>query len=144
MIIDRFFPFFDMSKTLDEMDRLFGSVGRPTSFRSVPRGTFPAINIYDQDDAVILTAEIPGVSKDDLELSVLGKSVTLKGQRRAENAPNVTYYRNERPTGPFERTLTLPDSVKADSAKADYRDGILHVRIEKARPEKARRITIKS
>ena len=63
---------------------------------------------------------------------------------QAQDAGNVAYYRNERPTGPFERTLTLPHSVKADSAKADYRDGILRVRIEKARPEKARKIKIKS
>jgi len=144
MTIDRLFPFFDMSKTLEEMDRIFGSVGRPASLRSVPRGTFPAINIYDQDDSVILTAEVPGVSKDALELSVLGKSVTLKGERKAEETGAVSYYRNERPMGRFERTLTLPDSVKADSAKADYQDGILRVRMAKARPEKARKVKIKS
>jgi len=144
MMIDRFFPFFDMSKTLEEMDRIFGSVGRPTSLRSVPRGTFPAINIYDQGDSVTLTAEVPGVSKDDLELSVLGKIVTLKGQRKAEDTGEVSYYRNERPMGPFERTLALPDSVKADSAKADYTDGILRVKMDKTEPEKAKKVEIKS
>lgn len=88
--------------------------------------------------------EDPGVSKDDLELSVLGKNVTLRGERKAQDTGDVTYYRHERPTGRFERTLTLPDSVKADSAKADYHDGILRVRIEKARAEKAKKVKIRS
>lgn len=144
MMIDRFFPFFDVSKTLEEMDRIFGSVGRPASVRSVPRGTFPAINIYDQGDSVTLTAEAPGLSKEGLELSVLGKSVTLRGERKAEEAGEVIYYRNERPVGRFERTLTLPDSVKADSAKAEYCDGILRVSMDKAKPERVKKVKIKS
>lgn len=144
MMIDRFFPFFDLSKTLEEMDRIFGSSGRPLGLRSVPRGTFPAINIYDQGDSVVVTAEVPGVDKDKLELSVLGKTMTLKGKRPAEEAEGVRYYRNERPTGSFERTLTLADSVKGDSVKAEYRDGILRVSMEKAEAEKARKVEIKS
>ncbi len=144
MMVDRFFPFFDLSKTLEEMDRIFASSGRPVGLRSVPRGTFPAINVYDQGDSVVVTAEAPGVDKDSFELSVLGKMLTLKGQRKAEEMENVSYYRNERPTGRFERTLTLADSVKGDSVQAEYRDGILRVTMEKAEAEKARRVPIKS
>lgn len=137
------FPYFDIAKTLGEMDRILGSVGRPESFRSVPRGTFPAINIYDQGDHVVLTAEIPGVNKEELDLSVLGKTITMKGERPADCSDN-TYCRRERVTGPFERTVTLPDWVDPKTAEAEYRNGVLRVRLAKAEQEKAKQIQIKS
>jgi HSP20 family protein len=145
MLGDRWFPFFDVAKTLEEMDRAFGRMGRPLSLRSVPRGTFPAINMYEQDDAVVLTAEVPGVDPDDLEVTVLGDSVVLKGERKAADVSNGDrLYRRERPTGSFTRTLTLPEQIDADSVKAEYRNGILRIRMDKAEKAKAKKIQIKS
>ena len=88
MLLNSWFPFFDVAKTLDEMDRMFGTRGAPLGLRSVPRGTFPAINVYDRGESVVLTAEIPGVKADDLDLSVLNDSVTLKGQRNGSAGEN--------------------------------------------------------
>ncbi len=145
MFMDQWFPFFDVGKTLQEMDRALGHMGRPLSLRSVPRGTFPAINIYQQDDAIVLTAEVPGLQPEDLDLTVLNESVTLAG-RRAETGrpPENRFYRRERPAGPFSRTVTLPDKVDPDSVKAEYRNGILAVHMTKAEEAKVRKIAIKS
>jgi len=145
MLTDMWFPFFDVGKTLEEMDRMFGRVGQPLGLRSVPRGTFPAINIYEQADKVVLMAEIPGVKPEELDLTVLGDSVTLKGQRAQEDLPDgERLYRRERPMGTFARTVTLPEQIDPDSVQAQYKDGVLTVHMDKAEKAKARKVTIKS
>jgi len=142
MLVDRWFPFFDVGKTLEEMDRMFG---QPLGVRSVPRGTFPAVNIYEQDDGIVLMAEVPGVKPERLDLTVLGDAVTLKGQRQEEDLPNGDrFYRRERPVGSFARTVTLPEAINPDSVKAEYKNGVLKVHMEKAEQAKAKKITIKS
>ncbi len=145
MFMDHWFPFFDMGKTLEEMDRVLGRMGRPLGLRSVPRGTFPAINIYQQDDAIVLTAEAPGLQPEDLELTVLNESVTLAGRRQETDRPQDNRFcRRERPSGPFSRTVALPEKVNPDSVKAEYRNGVLIVRMTKAEEAKVRKIAIKS
>jgi len=144
MLLDRWFPFFDVDKTLEEIDRMFGTAGLPLGLRSVPRGTFPAVNLYDQGNTVVLTAEIPGVKTEDLDLMVLNDSVTLKGQRTDEVKENDQFHRKERPTGSFTRTLSLQNPVDPDSVKAEYRNGILKVTMEKSEEVKAKKIEIKS
>jgi len=145
MVVDRWFPFFDVGKTLEEMDRMFGQMGQPLSVRSVPRGTFPAVNVYEQDDGIILMAEVPGVKPGQLDLIVQGDSVTLKGQRQEEDLPNGDrFYRRERPVGAFTRTVTLPEPIDPNSVKAEYKNGVLKVHMEKAEQAKAKKITIKS
>ena len=144
MLLSRWDPFFDMSKTLEEMDRIFNAANRPLGLRSVPRGTFPAINIYNQGDQMVLLAEIPGVNPDDLELTVLEDTVTLKGDRSSDSNDEDRIYRRERVAGEFSRTLTLPDSVDPDKVSAEYKNGVLRVSLEKAEPAKARQIKIQS
>jgi HSP20 family protein len=144
MLFDPWSPFFDVQKTLNEMDRILSAVGQPLGLRSVPRGTFPAINVYEQGNAAVLTAEIPGVKAKDLELTVLGDSITLKGERRDEAGENERYYRKERPVGSFVRTVTLPTAVDPGSVKAEYHDGVLTVRMEKEEKAKVRKVEIKS
>jgi len=144
MFLQRWSPFFDVQKTLDEMDRMLNAVGQPLGLRSVPRGTFPAINVYDQGNAAVLTAEIPGVAPEDVELTVLGDAVTLKGARKHEPADGERYYRRERPSGAFERTVTLPIAIDPNSVKAEYRNGVLTVHMEKEEKAKAKKVQIKS
>jgi len=145
MFMDQWFPFFDVGKTLEEMDRVLGRMGRPLGLRSVPRGTFPAINIYQHNDAVVLTAEVPGVQPEDLDLTVLNDSVTLTGRRKEAELPKDSrFYRRERPAGEFSRTVALPDAIDPNSVKAEYREGILSVRMAKAESAKVRKIAIKS
>jgi HSP20 family protein len=144
MFLGRWDSFFDMSKTLEEVDRMFNAANRPLGLRSVPRGTFPAINIYDQGESAVLVAEIPGIDPNELELTVLNDTVTIKGKRPFEANDEDRVYRRERWSGEFSRTLTLPDVVDPDNAHAEYKNGVLRVSLEKAEKAKAKRIQIKS
>ncbi|MBN1506941.1 MAG: Hsp20/alpha crystallin family protein [Sedimentisphaerales bacterium] len=145
MFDDRWFPFFDVGKTLEEMDRMFGQMGQPLDLRSVPRGTFPAVNVYEQGDGIVLMAEVPGVKPEQLDLSVLGDAVTLTGKREQEKLPDgQRFCRRERPMGSFTRTVTLPDAINPDSVRAEYNNGVLTVHMEKAEQAKAKKIAIKS
>ena len=144
MLLRRWDPFYDMSKTLEEMDRMFNATNRPLGLRSVPRGTFPAINVYDQGDKTVLFAEIPGINPDDLELTVLEDTVTIKGNRPFEGNGKERVYRRERVSGEFARTITLPDAINPDKVKAEYKNGVLRVFLEKAEPAKAKKIKIQA
>ena len=144
MLLRTWDPFFDMSKTLEEVDRMFNAVNRPLGLRSVPRGTFPAINIYDQGESAVLIAEIPGIDPNELELTVLNDTVTIKGKRLSDGNGDERVYRRERWTGEFSRTLTLPDVVDPDKTNAQYENGVLRVTLEKAEKAKAKKIQIKS
>ena len=144
MLLRAWDPFFDMSKTLEEVDRMFNAVNRPLGLRSVPRGTFPAVNIYDQGESAVLIAEIPGIDPNKLELTVLNDTVTIKGERRSEANNEDRVYRRERWNGEFSRTLTLPDVVNPEKVRAQYKNGVLRVALEKAEKAKAKKIQIKS
>jgi HSP20 family protein len=137
-------PFFDVEKTLNEMDRIFNAVGRPLHLRSVPRGTFPAVNLYDRGNETVLIAEMPGVKSEDVELTVVGDTITLQGRREETPSENEQYYRRERPMGAFNRTVTLPAAVNPDKVKAEYHDGVLRVTMGKAEEAKSRKVQIKS
>jgi HSP20 family protein len=144
MLLNNRFGFYDMDKMLDEVDRLFNTVNRPVGLRSVPRGTFPPINVYDKGDHAVMVAEVPGIDPEKLELSVVNDTVTLSGERFTDGEKEAHVYRRERVVGEFSRTITLPDAVDPDSVKAEYKDGILRVTMNKAEEAKARQIPIKS
>jgi len=144
MLLDNWFPFYDVSKTLDEVDRLFNTVNQPLGLRSVPRGTFPAINVYDEGEKAVLVAEVPGVDPKTLDISVLNDTVILKGERPDEANEAQRYYRRERVSGEFTRTITLPDPINQDTVKADYTNGVLKITMEKAEAAKAKRIPVKA
>jgi len=143
MWLDQWSPFFDVDKTLQEMDRMFSSMGRPLEIRSVPRGTFPAINLYDEGEAMVMVAETPGLKPEDLDLTVLDDTVTLKGGRSQEETDSSRYYRRERGLGDFARTVTLPVAVNPERVQAEYADGVLTVRMAKAEETKPKKIEIK-
>ncbi len=84
------------------------------------------------------------MKSEDFELTVLGDSLTVKGERKVEASEQERYYRRERPMGTFTRTVTLPTPVDTNSVKAEYRDGVLRVYMEKAEEAKAKKIKIAS
>jgi HSP20 family protein len=102
----------------------------------------PKVDVIDRDDEVLVRAEIPGVAKDDLDISVTDNTVTIKGETKRETKEEKgDYYRCEISHGTFARTLTLPANVDSDNAKAKFEDGVLELTIPKV--EKAKRRTIK-
>lgn len=144
MLLTKRFPFWDIERTFDEMNRVFDAFGGPLGLRSMPRGAFPAINLYDRAEELVLTAEVPGVKAEDLELSVVDNSVTLSGKREEAAEENARYYRRERSGGTFTRTLTLAEKVDRDRVSAEYRDGVLTVHLPKLQSAKPRSIQIKA
>ncbi|UCH23545.1 MAG: Hsp20/alpha crystallin family protein [Deltaproteobacteria bacterium] len=103
----------------------------------------PVVDIYDNDDAIVIKAELPGVSKKDITVDVNDRVLTLKGERSANNEVKEDhYYRRESTYGKFERTFTLPADVDPDKIKADYKDGILKIEVPKPEDKKPKQVTV--
>lgn len=123
--MSRFFDFFP--------SRLWGGMSSPR------------VDVYQTENDVIVKAEIPGVSKEDLNLYIDENSIRLSGQSRRENEfKDENVYRTERYYGSFSRVIPLPVEVKSEQAKAEYKDGILSITVPKVEPSKfkGRRINI--
>ena len=102
----------------------------------------PSVDVVERDEEVVLRAEVPGVEKKDIDVSITGNSVTIKGQtKHEEKEEKGEYYRCEISRGAFSRTVSLPASVDPDRANASFKDGILEITLPKV--EKAKRRTLK-
>ncbi|MBA4016678.1 MAG: molecular chaperone Hsp20 [Pirellula sp.] len=103
---------------------------------------FPSLNIWEESDVLYAEAELPGVKQEDLDLTVVGNQLTLKG-RRAPAAPETgTYHRRERAVGEFSRTVVLPYEVDADKVEASLVDGVLNLTLPKSAAAKPRKINV--
>lgn len=107
----------------------------------------PAVNVEESGDELLLTAEMPGMSQDDIELEIENNVLTIRGEKREEReegSEERRYHVWERRYGSFQRSFTLPRSVQADDITADFEDGVLHVRMPKSEEAKGRKIQIGS
>jgi HSP20 family protein len=105
---------------------------------------FPAINIWEDDRTLYAEAELPGLKMDDLEVSVLGDELTIKGGRREPACENATCHRQERRVGSFSRVIRLPVEVNPEKVQASLKDGVLTVTLPKAETAVPRKITVKA
>jgi HSP20 family protein len=121
-------------------------LGRFGTVRSSGRGAvFPAVNLYEASDAYVVTAELPGVRSEDIQVSVEGSTVALRGERKIEYPTDGTsIHRLERRSGSFRRAFELPVTVDADKAEAIHRNGVLMLRLPKAPEHRPRRITVQA
>jgi len=104
----------------------------------------PSVDIFEDKDRLILEAELPGMNREDFEISVENNILTLRGERKFEKkAEGDNYHRVERSYGSFTRSFTLPQTVTADGATADFENGVLRVSLPKREETKARKIEIK-
>jgi len=145
MSITRYDPFRDLRNLQEEVNRLFtGNVGRSFDDEGIARGSWsPSVDIYENKDHIILEAELPGMNREDFDLSVENNVITLRGERRFDKKDETdNYHRVERAYGSFTRSFTLPNTVTAEGATADYRNGVLRVTLPKRAETKARRIEI--
>lgn len=134
-------PFEELQGELDRMlATAFGAFGPTTS-----AGVFPLVNVFDQAEAYVVKAELPGVDPKKVEVQVEDDTLTLRGER-AFTEPNqeVAYHRRERGAGQFRRVLRIPGRLDAAGAKAQYRDGVLTVRIPKAKETRPQRVEIQA
>jgi HSP20 family protein len=128
-------PFEFMRRFGEEMDKLFGDFdfGRgwlpPALARGAGAGLWtPQIEMFEQDGELIVRADLPGLTRDDVNVEIDNDGITIEGERRSEQEENREgVYRSERSYGKFYRRLPLPDGVNADNANATFRDGVLEI-----------------
>src|SRR5918911_3321715 len=138
MVLNPFYggdPFREMRRLQDEFNRLF----QPAA---APRAGFPAINVYAHQDGVVLTAELPGVKQDDLDITVRRDTVTLRGERQDQPQGARAYHRRERGQGGFARTFGLPFQVDPEKVEAKLMDGVLTLTLERPEQDKPKRIRV--
>jgi HSP20 family protein len=146
MALMRWSPARDLLSVRDEMNRLFNEFfGRTEGQEDTwwAGAWVPPVDLYETDDALILTAELPGFAKDDVNVEIKDSTLTLKGQRSRETeAKEEQYRRRERAYGSFQRSLLLPTAVDTEKVTATYKDGILELRLPKSEAAKPKRIAI--
>lgn len=134
-------PFDILSDFQDEMNRAFG---RTLTRRDGWTKAFsPDIDIREEADRFILNADLPGMRKEDLDISILGNQLTLKGERKYEKeVKEKDYHYSERSYGTFSRSFQLPAEVDAGKVRATYQDGVLELVLPKSETSKRKQITV--
>ena len=147
MALVRWGPFEGLSTLRREMDRLFEHFFErgPTAMLG-DGGTFePAVEIADTKDNIVVKAQVPGVSKDNLHVDITDDYLTLKGEMKEEKTTEEQrFHRKEFRYGAFARTIPLPTTIKAEAAAAQLKDGVLTITLPKGEQSKAKQIPIKT
>jgi HSP20 family protein len=146
MSIVRYDPFRDLRTLQEEVNRLFSTnLTRAFGDEGIGRGAWaPSVDIYENKDQIVLEAELPGMKQEEFDLSIENNVITLRGERKFEKTDETdNYHRVERSYGSFTRSFTLPQTVSAEGATAEYSNGVLRVTLPKREETKARRIEVK-
>ena len=141
--------FREMDNMRKEMDELFRGVGSGTFETAFLPGVgthrFPRVNLSEDQDSYYLEALLPGVDENKVDLTVTGNTLTLSGERSEEKATDGrTWHRRERGNGKFLRTIELPSDINGKKVSAEYKNGVLTVRMAKAESAKPKKISITS
>lgn len=130
----------EMDQLQREMNRLFDA---PSSGRLLSPPSYPAINVWINDNGQIISAEMPGVSADDINIDVTGDALSISGVRKSEARPDdAVYHRRERSFGSFSRTVQLPFMVDTNKVEAQFKDGVLLVTLPRAEADKPKKVAI--
>lgn len=134
-----------LSDMFDQMNRMQRQLDRLLEHGGAGPLQFPPVNIYANDDGAMITAELPGVDPNDLDISAMQNTLTITGERSiAQPAQGQTWHRRERGEGRFARTIQMPFAIDPDSVAARCRDGVLEVRVARPEEAKPRKIAVKS
>lgn len=132
----------------EELDRLvtgaFNAPGVATAARFVTGRGFPAVNVWENDNNLFVEAEVPGFKSENLEITVVGDELSLKGERVTAERAEDAYHRRERSVTSFQRTIKLPSEVNADSVEASLTDGVLLLTLPKVEAAKPRKINVRT
>jgi HSP20 family protein len=146
MAMTRFDPFRDLAVLQDRMNRLFNESysGRNREDDLMSRGSWtPAVDIYEIEGALVLKAELPDLRREDIDVSVENSTLTIRGERKLDNEiKQENFHRIERPYGSFLRQFSLPPAVDPSKIGADYRNGVLTVKLPVREEAKPRTINI--
>jgi len=140
----RLFPLDSAGWWSDEVDRLFEESFHGVGRLSGALGSWaPAVELREDKDDLVATVELPGLKKENIDVSVYDGVLTISGERTRETKPEAgNAYRSERFYGRFQRSISLPKSVKAEAAKANYKDGVLTVTLPKTDEAKPKQIEV--
>jgi len=139
-------PWREMASLRNRMNRIFNDSffrDESTDDELSLRHWNPVVDIYDNEDAIVIKADLPGLSKDDITIDLTNRVLTVKGERSYENeVKEENYYRRERACGKFHRAFTVPAEVDPDQVKADFKDGVLKIEVPKPKAQQPKQITI--
>jgi HSP20 family protein len=143
--IERWDPFREMMTLRNRIDHLFESAfSRPRGERLAPIFDYPALDMYESDGKIKVDVPLPGVKPEEVELSISGKTLTIKGEHKAkEEVKEEHYYRHEMHYGAFTRAVTLPEMVDVTKPEASFENGIVTVSFPKLKTVEPKRIEIK-
>ena len=144
--IVRWDPFREMVSLREAMDSLFENalITPMTGGRQPMMGGNLPLDVTENEDSFVVKASVPGIEPNDLEITVNGDVLTIKGEMKAdEEKQNERYHLRERRWGAFSRSVSLPAPVKTDAVEADYRNGVLILTLPKTEEVKPKRIPIK-
>ena len=145
MALVRWEPFRELAALQNEMGRLMNQVaGGPTQGGDGQTSTWlPAVDVWETENEIVLSFDLPGIPEDKISVELDDNVLTVSGEReRADQQTGERFYRYERRFGSFARSVTLPAGVNEEAIKADYRDGVLEVRVPKPEEQKPKRIQI--
>lgn len=133
----------EMERLRREMNRLFAGMPRWTGVSAAP--SYPAMNVWTNQNGAVVTAELPGLNPEDIDISVQNDTLTLRGSRQPDELQEgETFLRRERGCGSFTRSLQLPFQVESGQVEASYAKGILSITLPRAKVDKPKTITIKA
>lgn len=132
----------EMDRLQREMNRLFEDY-TPARLRRAP--SYPAMNVWANDEGLLITAEVPGVKPDEIDVNVVGDTLTLSGARKPDElGEDSRYHRQERGYGNFTRTIQLPFPVSVDDVDAAFKNGVLNISLPRAEEDKPKKIAVKA
>jgi HSP20 family protein len=131
----------EMARLQRDVNRFFPNA---PGGRVVSASAYPAVNVWAGEEGQVITAELPGLSADDIEISLVGDELTLSGERAAPDvAEGAQVHRRERGVGSFTRTIQLPFAVDAEKAEASFEHGMLQIRLPRAQADLPRKVAVK-
>jgi HSP20 family protein len=145
MAITRWDPFRDLMSIQNEMNRLFGRTYGGDVGESTRGAWTPALDVFETQEKFVITMELPGVSPDDVDISVEDSTLMVRGERKFySEQQEESFLRIERRFGEFTRSLTLPSTADAESIQASFDQGVLTIEVPKRDEAKPRKISIKA
>ncbi len=145
MAIIRWDPFRDMVTLREKMNRLFEDVftGRSEGKEIAASTWAPAVDIFETENDLVMTAEVPGIDEKDIEIKIEDNTLILKGARKFEKeTKEENYHRIERSYGSFYRAFTLPNSIDPEKIQAEHENGVLKITMPKRTELKPRKVKI--